>query len=81
MRSDSLPKLIDRFISYKKANGYQNQTGAYYLKRYALFVMETSPETLISDKVGVEGFLEKIQDIPGSLYNTQPHSCVSSAYT
>jgi len=69
MRSDSLAELIDRFISYKKANGYQYQTGDYYLKRYALFVTETAPETLIPDKASVEGFLERLQDTPGSLYN------------
>lgn len=69
MGSDSLQELIDRFISYKKANGYPYQTGAYYLKRYAMFVMETSPETVIPDKIGIEGFLEKLQDTPGSLYN------------
>ena len=69
MHSESLPELIDRFVSYKKANGYQYQTGAYYLKRYARFVMETAPGTAAPDKVSVEGFLEKFQDAPGSLYN------------
>lgn len=69
MRSDSLPELINRFVSYKRDNGYQYQTGAYYLNKYAGFVMETAPETVVPDKKSVEGFLEKIQDTPGSLYN------------
>lgn len=69
MRSESLPELIDRFVSYKRANGYQYQTGAYYLKKYASFVMETASETTSPDKASVEGFLEKLQDTPGSLYN------------
>lgn len=69
MRSDPLPELINRFVSYKRDNGYQYQTGAYYLNKYAGFVMETAPETVIPDKKSVEGFLEKIQDTPGSLYN------------
>ncbi|GAA6410993.1 hypothetical protein K040078D81_51100 [Blautia hominis] len=69
MHSESLPERIDRFVSYKRANGYQYQTGAYYLKKYAGFVMETAPETTAPDKVSVEGFLEKFQDTPGSLYN------------
>lgn len=69
MYSESLPELIDQFVSYKKANGYQYQTGAYYLKRYARFVMETAPDIAAPDKASVEGFLEKFQDTPGSLYN------------
>lgn len=56
-------------FSNKRENGYQYQTGAYYLNKYAGFVMETVPETVIPDKKSVEGFLEKIQDTPGSLYN------------
>lgn len=69
MRSKSLPEMIDQFVSYKKANGYQYQAGAYYLKKYARFVMETAPETAAPDKASVEGFLEKFRDTPGSLYN------------
>lgn len=69
MRGKSLPEMIDQFVSYKKANGYQYQTGAYYLKKYARFVMETAPETAVPDKASVEGFLEKFRDTPGSLYN------------
>lgn len=69
MRGNSLRELIDRFVSYKKDNGYQYQTGAYYLERYALFVMGTAPETVVPDKKSVEGFLENLQDTPGSLYN------------
>lgn len=69
MCSKSLPEMIDQFVSYKKENGYQYQTGAYYLKKYARFVMETAPETAAPDKASVEGFLEKLQDTPGSLYN------------
>ena len=69
MHSESLPELINRFVSYKRANGYQYQTGAYYLKKYAGFVMETAPETTVPDKATVERFLETFQDTPGSLYN------------
>lgn len=69
MRANSLRELIDRFVSYKKDNGYQYQTGAYYLERYALFVMGAAPETVVPDKKSVEGFLENLQDTPGSLYN------------
>lgn len=69
MRSRSLPEMIDQFVSYKRANGYQYQTGAYYLKKYAHFVMETAPETVAPDKTSVEGFLERLRDTPGSLYN------------
>lgn len=69
MPGKSLPEMIDQFVSYKKANGYQYQTGAYYLKKYARFVIETAPETVAPDKASVEGFLEKLRDTPGSLYN------------
>ena len=69
MCSKSLPEMIDQFVSYKKENGYQYQTGAYYLKKYARFVMETAPGTVVLDKKSVEGFLEKFHDTPGSLYN------------
>lgn len=69
MLGKSLPEMIDQFVSYKKANGYQYQTGAYYLKKYARFVIETAPETVAPDKASVEGFLEKLRDTPGSLYN------------
>lgn len=69
MCGKSLPELVDQFVSYKKANGYQYQTGAYYLKKYVRFVMETAPETEHLDKASVEGFLEKFQDTPGGLYN------------
>lgn len=69
MLGKSLPEMIDQFVSYKKANGYQYQTGAYYLKKYARFVIETAPETVAPDKAGVEGFPEKLRDTPGSLYN------------
>ncbi len=69
MYSKSLPELVNQFVSYKKANGYQYHTGAYYLKKYVRFVMETVPETVVPDKADVEGFLERFQDTPGSLYN------------
>ena len=69
MLGKSLPEMIDQFVSYKKANGYQYQTGACYLKKYARFVIETAPETVAPDKASVEGFLEKLRDTPGSLYN------------
>ena len=69
MPGKSLPEMIDQFVSYKKANGYQYQTGAYYLKKYARFVIETAPKTVAPDKASVEGFLEKLRDTPGSLYN------------
>lgn len=69
MHSESLLELIDRFVFYKKANGYQYQTGAYYLKKYAGYVMETAPETAAPDKTSVGGFLEKFKNAPGSLYN------------
>lgn len=80
MHSESLPERIDRFVSYKKANGYQYQTGVYYLKKYVGFVMETAPETTAPDKVSVEGFLEKFQDTPGSLYNAAAFLCEFSRY-
>ncbi len=69
MYSKSLPELVSQFVSYKKANGYQYETGAYYLKKYVRFVMETAPETAVPDKASVEGFLERLQDTPGGLYN------------
>lgn len=69
MNDHSLQELIDCFVSYKRNNGYQYQTGAYYLNRYARTVLETAPGTMIPDKGSVEGFLEKMQDTPGSLYN------------
>lgn len=62
MRGKSLPEMIDQFVSYKKANGYQYQAGAYYLKKYARFVIETALETVAPDKASVEGFLEKFRD-------------------
>ena len=69
MYNESLLELIDRFVSYKRANGCQYQTGAYYLKRYARFVMETAPETAALNKESVEGFPGQFQDTPASLYN------------
>jgi len=69
MYSKSLPELVNQFVSYKKANGYPYHTGAYYLKKYVQFIMETVPETAVPDKADVEGFLERFQDTPGSLYN------------
>lgn len=81
MYSKSLPELASQFVSYKKANGYQYETGAYYLKKYVRFVMETAPETAVPDKASVEGFLERLQDTPGGLYNAARIPCVSSADT
>ena len=78
MHSESLPELINRFVSYKRANGYQYQTGAYYLKKYAGFVMETAPETTVPDKATVERFLETFR-IPREAFITQLHFCVSLA--
>lgn len=69
MQSKSLRALIDRFVSYKKQNGYVYQTGAYYLENYVQWVLETDSETVIPDKKSVEGFLERTQHAPGSLYN------------
>lgn len=80
MRSKSLPEMIDQFVSYKRANGYHYYTGAYYLKKYARFVMETAPETAAPDKASVEGFLEKFRDTPGSLYNAAAFLCEFSRY-
>lgn len=34
IKNDSLRDLIDKFISYKRHNGYVYRTGAYYLKKY-----------------------------------------------
>lgn len=69
MYSKSLPELVHQFVSYKKANGYQYHTGAYYLKKYVQFVMERFPGAAVPGKADVEGFLERLQDTPGSLYN------------
>lgn len=69
MYSKSLPELVHQFVSYKKANGYQYHTGAYYLKKYVQFVMERFPGAAVPGKADVEGFLERFQDTPGSLYN------------
>lgn len=69
MYNKPLLELIDGFVSYKRANGYQYQTGAYYLKRYARFVTETAPGTALLNRESVEGFLGQFQDTPGSLYN------------
>jgi len=69
MYSKSLPELVNQFVSYKKANGYQYHTGAYYLKKYIQFVMETFPESAVPGKADIDGFLERFQDTPGSLYN------------
>ncbi len=76
-----LPELVDQFVSFKKANGYQYQTGTYYLKKYVRFVMEAAPETEHPDKASVEGFLEKFQDTPGGGLIMRSHSCVSLACT
>lgn len=69
MRTKSLSEMINQFVSYKKANGCQYQTGTYYLKNYARFARETAPETVAPDKASVEGFLEKLRDAPRSFYN------------
>lgn len=69
MKNDFLRDLIDKFISYKRHNGYVYQTGAYYLKKYVQWVMETDRETAILSRKSVEGFLERNQHTPGSLYN------------
>ena len=55
MRGKSLPEMISQFVFYKKANGYQYQTGAYYLKKYLRFVIETAPETVTPDQSPVPG--------------------------
>lgn len=67
MYNESLLELIDQFVSYKRANGYQYQTGAYYLKRYPRFVMETVPGTAALNKESVEGFFEQLQDSRNSV--------------
>lgn len=69
MHNKSLRALIDRFVSYKRHNGYVYQTGAYYLDKYIQWDMEMDPETGIPSKKNVEGFLEKNKDAPGCLYN------------
>lgn len=69
MKDDSLRDLIDRFVSYKRDNGYLYQTGAYYLEKYVQCVMESVSKTVIPDKKSVEGFLDKYQHTPGCLYN------------
>lgn len=69
MQIDSLHDLIDRFVSYKRHNGYVYQTGAYYLEKYSEWIREVNPETVIPSKKSVDGFLERNQHVPGSLYN------------
>lgn len=69
MQIDSLHDLINRFVSYKRHNGYVYQTGAYYLKKYSEWIREVNPETVIPSKKSVDGFLERNQHVPGSLYN------------
>ena len=69
MQIDSLQDLIDRFVSYRRHNGYVYQTGAYYLEKYSEWIREVNPETVILSKKSVDGFLEKNQHVPGSLYN------------
>lgn len=69
MHNDSLRELIDRFVSYKRHNGYVYQTGAYYLEKYAQWILEWNPETVIPSKKSVDGFLERNKDTPGNLYN------------
>ena len=43
MQIDSLHDLIDRFVSYKRHNGYVYQTGAYYLEKYSEWIREVNP--------------------------------------
>lgn len=69
MQNKSLRNLIDRFVSYKRQNGYVYHTGAYYLEKYIQWVLETDSETIILSKKSVEGFLERNLHAPGSLYN------------
>lgn len=47
MKNESLRDLINKFISYKKQNGYVYQAGTYYLSKYVQWVMETGQETAI----------------------------------
>lgn len=69
MQNDSLLTLIDQFISYKKQNGYVYQSGAYYLRKYALSATEIEPTLIVPDRASVERFLGKYENAPGSLYN------------
>lgn len=78
MCGNSLRELIDRFVSYKKDNGYQYQTGAYYLERYALFVMGAALETVVPDKKVSRDFLEIFRILPEA-FITLPRFCANSA--
>ena len=69
MMNDSLFTLADQFVAYKRQNGRVYQTGAYYLEKYIQFASETNPEITVPDRKSVQGFLEKYEDAPGSLYN------------
>lgn len=69
MQNNSLMDLINRFISYKRDNGYVYKTGSYYLEKYAQSAIETNPDTVVPDKESVDVFLETNKDTPGSLYN------------
>lgn len=69
MQNDSLQTLIDQFISYKKQNGYAYQSGVYYLKKYALSVLEMETAVIVPTKESAEIFLGKYENAPGSLYN------------
>ena len=69
MMNDSLFTLAGQFVAYKRQNGCVYQTGVYYLEKYIRFASETNPEITVPDRKSVEGFLEKYEDAPGSLYN------------
>ena len=57
MQNDSLQTLIDQFISYKKQNGYAYQSGVYYLKKYALSVLEMETAVIVPTKESADIFL------------------------
>jgi len=67
MAKQSLRTHTDDFIRYKRSVGYVYDKPAYILNRYVTFAEKMDPSQ-VPTKTAVNGFLESLSDVPGTLY-------------
>lgn len=67
--STSLYRLVEQFLTYKRALGIKYETAEYYLKIFLTYANSNSPAAQVPDKELVSGWLAKSEGKPGSHYN------------
>lgn len=67
--SSSLDRLVEQFLTYKRALGAKYETGEYYIRNFLTYANSNNPTAQVPDRELVSGWLARMADKPGKLYS------------